>query len=636
MRSPVEAFDSGSNYSFGDKMEKAKFPRSVFNLGHLVGTTIDNCGQVQVLDVIETLPGDDHDLNIRSLIRCLPSVVPLYSRQRIYIYAFWSRYSDLWANWNTFMTKGYDGKTIKTVPVYDKTKNLVVEEGATVKAGSLADGFGIQQGISAEMIEGLNCFDAMQLLRIFRDYFLNKNFYVLDRVLLPDDDSRFRLGDDGQLLSAVDAGVSFKFELCSDSFEGYQVDPDTGARTFSQFCHDWPQDYFTSGLPWPQRGVAASLDATLSSSHFEPVAIYSQPDRKLGIFSIGELDSDPSVSPHQPIAFAFKNWNPTGQYTPDYVIPHSYMSGIAHKTHGNYFNIGEEANVQAKAPEINASVDSGVSHFHHLGVSFSGVEGHTTIILQQLRELAVEQKELEKMARTDGSYAEFGLTFFSEKSKNAIDYRPVYIGGTYDNISYSEVLQTSAQYAEQSGQYKPVGSPLGTYGGHGIGSANGYIGHIHCDDYGQIMILACIMPDVYYNTGLERRLTNKYQSDFFLPERAKLGLRPTLKKELNYTGVSDVDDDLFNYQNIFDEYRYLPNRIKGKLANSSFEYFYPYTQSRKFESTPEFNHEFAEASNVRKDYLQAPSEVAFTAQFAIEDRAVRALPYKAIPADILN
>ena len=74
MRSPVEAFDSGSNYKFGEKLEKQTFPRSAFDLSHLVSTTIDNCGQVQILDVIETLPGDDHEINIKSLIRCLPVI----------------------------------------------------------------------------------------------------------------------------------------------------------------------------------------------------------------------------------------------------------------------------------------------------------------------------------------------------------------------------------------------------------------------------------------------------------------------------------------------------------------------------------------------------------------------------------
>lgn len=631
MKSPVEAFDSGSNYSFGDKMERAKFPRSAFDLSHLITTTIDNCGQVQVLDVIETLPGDDHEINIKSLIRCLPQVVPLYSRQRIYIYAFWSRYSDLWANFGTFITKGYNGNTIKTIPKYS-SKNLVQDGLHYVVPGCLADGLGIQQGIADRALYGLNCFDSMQLLRIYRDYFMNKNFFIEDKVLLPDDDSRFRLNDDGELMSAKDENVTFKFDLCTPDFDGYQIHYDESDptletyRSFTQFCHDWPQDYFTSALPWPQRGEAMTLG---SNGENFPLLFNTKVD--------GTYDGKPVVIR-------------TGNYTQS-SVDYTQKSIIA-------LDAGVSGDLNISPITINqsnqgyqnnsATNGSGTGSLYQNGssTSYTGdpVDRQLYVNLKgfsfdfnQLRELAVNQTELEKMARTDGSFAEFGLTFFNEKSKNAIDYKPVYIGGIYDNIQYSEVLQTNVQYAEDSGEYVPVGSPLGTYGGHGIGANNGYIGKLHCDDYGQIMILCCIMPDVYYSTGIERRLTNTYQSDMFLPERAKLGLRPILKKELYYAGNSSVDDDLWAYQNVFDEYRYLPNRIKGKIADKSAENFYPYTQSRLIETTcPEYGVNFAEAKNVRKDYLNAPSEVGFTAQFRVSDRCVRALPYKAIPANILN
>lgn len=625
--SPVEAFDSGSNYKFGDKMERAKLPRSPFDLTHLITTTIENCGQVQVLDIIETLPGDDHEISIKSLIRCLPQVVPLYSRQRVYIYAFWSRYSDLWANFGTFITKGYNGNTIKEIPTYNDN-NLVQEIGAKVIPGCLADGIGIQQGLNVDQLKGLNCLDAMQLLRIFRDYFMNKNYFIEDKVMLPDDDSRFRLNDNGQLLSALDENVTFKFDLCSGNFDGYIIHYENDVesyRSFTQFCHDWPQDYFTSALPWPQRGSQAelSLDITNTSLNL-PLSQLEENGTSVGKFI-------------------------KSTFTTDETNPKTYRNLTFIGSSGNAFQLNPALNTfvninpnnqTASSFSLNNSYNqlSGTYDERDIGVHIPSdfLSGSVAITLQSIREMVVEQTELEKMARTDGSFAEFGLTFFNEKSKNAIDFKPVYIGGIYDNIQYSEVLQTNIQYAEDSGEYKPVGSPLGTYGGHGIGSNNGYIGRLHCDDYGQIMIMCCIMPDVYYSTGIERRLTNKYQSDMFLPERAKLGLRPILNKELFVSGNSSVDDNLFAYQNIFDEYRYLPNRIKGKIADSNSENFYPYTQSRKITSTPNYSHEFAEAKDVRKDYLASYEEVAFTAQFKIADRCVRALPYKGIPADILN
>ena len=228
------------------------------------------------------------------------------------------------------------------------------------------------------------------------------------------------------------------------------------------------------------------------------------------------------------------------------------------------------------------------------------------------------------MARTDGSYAQFGQTFFGRSSKNALDYKPIYIGGNYQSIAFTEVLQTAPTAT----------SPLGSYAGHGISYDNGYLGKVDCDDYGYIMLIASVMPDVYYSQGLDRTLTKQNQSDMYLPERARLGLRPILNKEIYFSGNLTQDNDLFAYQNPYDELRYKPSTIHGKIADSTALSFYPYTQARKFTALPTYSQSFATAQNVRKDYLAAPTEVAYTAQFNIKCRAVRPIPYNPEPARI--
>lgn len=620
----TESYDSGSNYSFGDKMERPHNPRSAFNLSHLVTTTLDNCGQVQVLDIIPTLPGDDIEISVKSLYRALPSVVPPYSRQRSYIYAFYSRMSDLWNNAGTFMTKGYTGDVIKTIPVLDSTKNFSYTENEKIVAGSLADNLGLPIGVKAQSLEGFNALPLMMLLRIMRDYFTNRNYYINDRVLLPDDDTRFRLNDDGQLLSAIDEGVSFAFDICKATFDGYKVNEDTGARTFSQFCHDWPQDYFTSALPWPQRGTASTIKGTVSLQNND-VSFYMQDgdnlekyNLRLGYSAVGDNIATGLYGLSQNTSASTR------------VIPIGS---------GNKYNLGNIAlgeHTDTASANTASLVGSYNMHSTPIRIQTSDLDFVTSFTLNDLRELVVNQTELEKMARTDGSFAEFGLTFFGEKSKNAVDFRPVYIGGTYQNIQYTEVLQTSQQYETSGGSVSPVGSPLGTYGGHGICANNGYIGRVHCDEHGYIMILQCVMPDVYYSQGIDKLWTDLYQSDMFLPERAKLGLVPIKNKELFYSEDSEIDEGLWAYQNIFDQFRYIPNKVKGKIADPTSLDFFPYTQSRKFTELVNYGEDFATANNVRKDYLQAYNEVAFTCQHSFEIRAVRELPYKPIPANILN
>ena len=83
MDKSLDSIDSGSNYSFGDKMLKPQMSRSLFDLSHLNSLTIDNAGSLIPIACKEVNPNEDHEISVKSLLRVLPQVVPLYSRQRL-------------------------------------------------------------------------------------------------------------------------------------------------------------------------------------------------------------------------------------------------------------------------------------------------------------------------------------------------------------------------------------------------------------------------------------------------------------------------------------------------------------------------------------------------------------------------
>lgn len=599
MLNSLEGFDSGSNYKFGDKMLKSKNPRSLFDLSHLNTLTIPNAGMLVPIGLWETLPGDDHDISVDCLLRVMPQVVPLYSRQRMYIYAFYSRYSDLWNNWQVFIDKGYTGNVQKSIPVLQTGKNFNTTNIATdtIGADTIFDYMGLPIGVSKQSLFGadssatifahISALPFMMYLRIYRDYFMNKNEWIEDRVMLPDDDSRFRLDDDGKLLSAKDQSKTFYFTDDDD------ISISSNTYKCGMLYHDYPDDYFTSALPFTQRGATPKLDY------------------KVDLSQIGLDFSDSTFSHNIGSSFSANVGTSNG-----ITIPFAINGG----------------NSVISAFENSMKTQLGKA-------KFSGSNIGLEIILEDLRKLAIAQIELEQLARTDGSYKQFGLSFFGESSKAAYDFRPIYIGGTYKNIAFTEVLQTAGSTVPTTAS--TGNSPLGAYAGHGItGITNGRIGHIHCDDYGMIMLIACIMPDIYYSQGLERIFTDSLQSEKFLPDRARLGMQPILNKELYYAGNNGADegDDnyLWAYQNPFDWLRYIPNHIHGKIADSNNRSFFPFTQSRKFTQLPNWGRSFSEAKDVRKDYLFAPSEDAYSAQFSINVRSVRPLPYKPVPAQIIN
>lgn len=573
----LDSVDSGSNYNFGDKLDIGRNPRSAFDLSHLNTLTVDNAGKIFPVMCLETVPSDSFDLNVNALLRVLPQVVPLYSRQRVYFHAFYCRNSDLWQGWNAYMKKGKDGNYTLTRPALtaDNISSDGLDDDGLVEAGSIWDYMGIPIGTDlAQLISDGYHIDAMPFMalqNIRRWYYVNRNLYISDDCLFPHDDADFRLNNAGNIISYVN-------ESQSNNILG------------ADMWHLWPQDYFTSALPFQQRGDAPTLPLTFGA--------------------------DSSM-----------NLDFSDAFTSSQSLPTSSLSNFTLSRDGSSSESG--TNMLLDSYTSSSSYTFNLQTALEKGkVDFSNTTFDTGLVLDDIRRLAVAQLELEKMAFTDGSYEEFGLAFYGLTPKNAVDYKPVYIGGCYQDVSFSEVLQTSSSTDS---------SALGAYAGHGVSvTNNGQLGHVDCDDYGYIIIMCSIMPDVYYCQGLDRMYTKSIQSEEFLPNRTKLGLRAILNQELFLSGDLDTDQDLFAYQDPFDELRYHQNVIHGKIADFSNESFMVYTQARNLETTPTYSEDFLVASDVRKDYLAAPSEVAYTMQIRFGVRAVRPLPYQSKPAEIIN
>ena len=381
----LETVDSGSNYKFGDKMIKSTPPRSLFDLSHLNTLTIPNAGMLVPIALWETLPQDDFDISVDCLLRVMPQVVPLYSRQRLYIYGFYSRYSDLWCNWQVFKDKGYSGTDNRTIPTLHTvsggtTNNVAYNNNysSTIYPDSLFDYMGLPVGASYDNLFNsgssnptakISALPFMMYLRIYRDYFMNKNHWIADRVMLPDDDSRFRLDDNGQLLSAKDLNKSFYF--LSNPNDPYDlITVGSSSYYFNGAMHDYPDDYFTSALPFPQRGNPTPISSSGTIS--------------------GSLNFSNAVS--------------------DVPTQHGLPIGLNTTSKTLFPGTLDTSQLDVKQPS-GASYSSVLIDALNKG-TFSGSSITLNITLEDIRKLAVEQQMLEQLARTDGSYFQFGLSFF--------------------------------------------------------------------------------------------------------------------------------------------------------------------------------------------------------------------------------
>lgn len=608
--------DSGSNYKFYNHLEKARPPRSVFDKSFLHTTTISNSGKLVPVALFETLPGDTWTLGVKALVRAMAQVVPLMSRQRLFLHAYYSRSQELWNEFETFMTKGYDGKTVLSMPTISEANfdtDLWDSGNGIVRPGSMADYLGLPQGAKYSDLAsaGVSALPFMMVKRVVRDYYTNFNYHTTDRYLLPNDDGDFRLNTSGTIIS-TDGATTNPIPFGTDEYR------------------DWTQDFFTSALPWPQRGAQATMSANpVAESVFSGDSASDSFQRLIrqsdgaNVGFAGFHISNSYATSGSDVARVggtldsfLRAYNPTNTVSrPDEFSSNSVKTSL----------LGSD--LSDELPHDYAGIKLNYTPSGTVTTTVGGI----TFNADQFRTLFINQSEMEKMARTDGSYTQFGLAFFGVASKASRTYKPTYIGGTYQPIVYTEVVQTSAT----TGSASSSGSPLGASAGHGVSSFGDVLGTQYCDDYGYILVMASIMPDTYYSQGLDRMWTRRTQADMYLPERDKLGMEPILNKELYFSGDVETDDDVWAYQNRHDEYRYTSNRISGKVADSTNRSFFPYTQARHFSSLPGYSADFARADDVRKDYLFADVEDAFVCQFAVSARAVRCMPYKAVPASII-
>lgn len=655
--------DSGSNYQFYDKKIEPNVKRSSFKLDYLNNMTVSQ-GVLVPYRLLHTLPNSEYNLELETLLRAInvPKVL-LQSRQRVFYHEYHVSFQQMWPSWSTFMSKGVSGTTILPLPKirFSISGRVVVEALKTVfnvksssdlntfdsplnrnkilnyfglGFGSLSDYLGFptpktifdrletiitqlkttfthyDANTEAGIYVDYNAFPFFAYFSIFRNFYLNWNLNVNDKKFFPDNINDFALINP----DIADGNIFFADWNSARSFNWTTYSPgkdNLSSPAFHSFGilknRNFVDDYFTSALPWPMRGniPQLSIDGTAELS-----------DVPVGFRYFKQSGGAADFLPLSINMFtnAAKDTFSTLVNDRNKITPQT--DNAAGGALGGIYHLPTPVGDSTRTQTVNGELyTTGLGN-----LSFSS--GFTW---EMIRNLSISTMIAEKMARTNGSYKEFIRTFFDDTPSNQINNVPRYIGGHVQPVVYTEVLQQSSD----------SNTPLGTVGAKGITASDGYIGKCYSNDFGLILGILSIMPDTYYSQGLRRQDMYSVQEDFYLPERAELGMQGIYKGELFVSGNPDTDDDLFGYQNRYDEWRYRPNEVHGQLANPQSTTFFPFTQSRYFTSAPVLSNEFVSTkNNIRRDYLTALDEVDFVCQIACRCTGVQPLPYRAIPVGL--
>jgi len=351
---------SASQHQFSE-VPHADIQRSTFDRSHGLKTTFD-AGELIPIYVDEALPGDTFSCNMTAFSRLATPIHPTMDNAFMDSHFFSVPVRLVWDDFEEFMgeTKSY---TASGTARLDETPDFTVatpvpptitSAGAGEAEGSLSDYFGIPTLKPGVQFSAL-WHRAYNL--IWNDWFRDENLQ--------------------------------KFSVLSTASG---TDTTTNVTVLNRGKR---HDYFTSALPWPQKGA----DVTL------PLGVRAR------VATDGATGGQETMSVYSSV---------DGNYTKPLVDgTYPYLNG----------NTGSESN------SLYADLTSA-----------------TSATINQLRLAFATQKFLEKQARSGSRYIEVIKGHFNVTSPDARLQRPEYIGGGSSPVNISPVAQTSASDAQPTPQ----------------------------------------------------------------------------------------------------------------------------------------------------------------------------------------
>lgn len=460
------AVGSRTNQMMFAQSPRVEGPRSSFDRSFGVKDAFYMDDLVPIF-VDEILPGDTCNVKMHTFARLSTQVVPILDNIYMDYFFFFVPNRLVWDNWENFMGARGDTET----PVDYIVPKLDPFLAGQPSNETIFDKFGLPV-LQPGTYQVNNALPFRAYNKIYKDWFYPSAFgNNTTGIEVPTDDGP----DDWSLLYSL-------------------------KKRYKKL------DYFSSALPWPQRGPALVIPMAGSA----PVVTNSNIPTFTGITS-GTANQ--------------QLYNITGSNN-GVGLANSSTTATQQLKFGN--ESGLEADLGDAAGTINA-----------------------------LRQAFQIQRMLEIDATGGTRYTEILWSHFQVISPDFRLQRSEYLGGGTERVNIHPIASTAGTTDQ------PLASlgAIGTTSSHNIGFTKSFVEH------GYVIGLACARGEISYQGGLNKMWNKSTRYDFFWPELQQLGEQTILKKELNLTGNSVIDEAVFGYAERYAEYRFRPSEIHGKFRS---------------------------------------------------------------------
>lgn len=504
---------------------QATIPRSSFDRSCGYKTTFD-AGWLVPIFIDEALPGDTFSVNMTGFCRLSTPLHPYMDNAYMTTFFFAVPNRLLWDHWQEF-----NGEQKNPGDSTDYLIPQVVSPASTGWAnGTLSDYFGLPTGVPNLSV---CAFWHRAYNLIWNEWFRDENLQ----------DSR-----------PINTG------------DGPDADSDYGLLKRGK-----RHDYFTSSLPWPQKGDSVSIPLGTTAPVSGVGGTFGYPTFQAG--ATGTAMALESVS--------------TG----------------------------------SQAVQLSPAAGSGPSFLYwDVTALEADLSSATAATINQLRQAFQVQKLYERDARGGTRYTEIVRSHFGVISPDARLQRPEYLGGGRTPINLHTVPQISEAGTTPQANLSAYGTAVATQHGFSKGFTE------HC----VIIGLVCVTADLTYQQGLDRMFSRRSRFDFYWPALAHIGEQAVLSQEI-YCDGSSGDQTVFGYQERFAEYRYKQSRITGQMRSNYAQSLDTWHLSQDFSARPSLNDTFISENPPFSRVVAVPSEPNMIGDFYFRARCARPMPVYGVP-----
>ena len=218
---------------------------------------------------------------------------------------------------------------------------------------------------------------------------------------------------------------------------------------------------------------------------------------------------------------------------------------------------------------------------------YADLSAATAATINQLRQAFMVQSLLELDARGGTRYVEIIKAHFNVVSPDFRLQRPEFLSGGSTQISQHPVAQTSE--SNTTAQASLAAFSTSSNMGNNIGFSKSFTEH------GYVIGMGQARADITYQQGLNKMWSRQTRYDFFWPKLQELGEQTILNKEIYAQGTT-ADEDVFGYQERYAEYRYKPSEIRGQFRSNFATPLDVWHLAEEFSTLPALNGTFIESS----------------------------------------